>query len=59
MKIIGNDIENKSEKINKYLDLAREQKQLWNMRVTVIPVVIGALGTVLKDPKIRLAHLEL
>ena len=31
------------EKRDKYLDLAREQKKLWNMKVTVIPVVIGVL----------------
>ena len=33
------------EKKEKYLDLARELKKLWNMKVTLIPVVI-ALGTV-------------
>ena len=32
-----------SKKVNKYLDLAREQKKLWNMRVMVIPIVIGTL----------------
>ena len=36
-----------SEKRNKYLDLAREQK-LSGMRVTGIPVVVGALGSVTK-----------
>ena len=34
--------------IIKYLDLARELKKLWNMKVTIIPIVIGALGTVTK-----------
>ena len=38
-----------SEKRNKYLSFARKLKKLWNMTVTVIPVVIGALGTALKD----------
>ena len=33
------------EKIEKYLDLARELKKLWNMKVTVLPLVAGALGT--------------
>ena len=49
-----------SEKRYKYLDLARELKKLWSMKVTAIPVVIGALGTVtkrlvqgLEDLKIR------
>ena len=34
------------EKMDKYLDLARELKKLWNMRVKVRPIVVGALGTV-------------
>ena len=35
----------KVEKIEKYLDLARELKKVWNMKVTVVPLVVGALGT--------------
>ena len=35
-----------SEKRSKYLDLVRELKKIWNMKVTVIPLVRGALGTV-------------
>ena len=38
-----------SEKKDKYLDLARELKKLWNMNVTIIPIVIGASGTVTKE----------
>ena len=34
------------EKKDKYLDLARELKKLWNMKVTFVPIVIGALGTI-------------
>ena len=37
-----------SEKKDKYLDLARELKKLWNMKVTIAPIVIGALGTITK-----------
>ena len=37
-----------SEKRDKYLDLARGLKKLWNMKVTVIPIVTCALGTVTK-----------
>ena len=33
-----------SEDIDKYLDLARELKKLWNMRVMVVPIVSGELG---------------
>ena len=36
------------EKKDKYLDLARELKKLWNMKVTIIPIMIGAFGTVTK-----------
>ena len=36
------------EKIDKYLDLARELKKLWNMKVTIISIVIGAFGTTTK-----------
>ena len=37
-----------SEKKDKYLDLARGLKKLWNMKMTIIPIVIGVLGTVIK-----------
>ena len=36
------------EKKDKYLDLARELKKLWNMNVTIVPIVIGAFGTITK-----------
>ena len=36
------------EKRDKYLDLVRQLKKLWNMKVTIIPIVIGAFGTVTK-----------
>ena len=36
-------------KKDKYLELARESKKLGNMKVTVIPIAIGALGTVTKE----------
>ena len=31
-----------NEKKDKYLDLIRELKKLWNIKVTFIPIVIGA-----------------
>ena len=46
------------EKKDKYLDLARELKKLWNMQVTIIPIVIGAFGTVTKGLLKRLEDLE-
>ena len=36
------------EKKDKYLELARQLKKLWNMKVTIAPIVIGALGTITK-----------
>ena len=36
------------EKKDKYLNLARELKKLWKMPVTIIPIVIGAFGTLTK-----------
>ena len=32
------------EKKEKYIDLARELKKLWNMQVIIIPIVIGAFA---------------
>ena len=46
------------EKKDKYLDLARELKKLWNMKVTIVPIVIGAFGTVTKGLLKRLEELE-
>ena len=33
------------EKITKYKDLRLQEQKLWNVKATVIPVVVGALGT--------------
>ena len=43
---------------DKYLDLARELKKLLNMMVTIIPIVIGAFGTVTKGLLKGLEDLE-
>ena len=37
-----------SEKKDKYGELARELKKLWNMKVVIVPIVIRAFGTVTK-----------
>ena len=47
-----------SEKINKYLDLAWEQKKS-NMRVTVIPIVVCALGPVSRSIEKELEEMEI
>ena len=36
------------EKVEKYQDLARELRRLWETSVNVMPVVVGALGAVAK-----------
>ena len=36
------------KKKDKYLDLVRELKKLWNMKVTIVPIVIGAFGIITK-----------
>ncbi len=43
---------------DKYLDLPRELKKLWNMQVTIIPIVISAFGTVTKGLLKGLEDLE-
>ena len=48
-----------SEKKDYYLDLGRELKKLWYMKVTVIQIVSGALGTVTKELVQRLDELEI
>ena len=46
------------EKKDKYLDLARELKKLWNMQVTIIPIAICEFGTVTKGLLKGLEDLE-
>ena len=38
----------KNEKKSKYKDLELEIQRIWHMKTVVIPVVVGALGTVKK-----------
>ena len=42
------------EKIDKYLDLAKKLKKVWDIKVIVIPFVVGALGTPAKELEKRL-----
>ena len=48
-----------NEKTDKYLHPSLELKKLWNMKVTVIPIVIGAIGTVTKRLIKGLEYLEI
>ena len=45
-------------KNDKYLDLARE-KNLWNIKVTIVQIVIGAFGTITKGLLRGLEDLEI
>ena len=47
-----------SEKKDNYLNLARELKKLWNMKVTIVPILIGAFGTITKGLLKGLEDLE-
>ena len=47
-----------SEKKDKYLDVARELKKLWNMKVMIVPIVVGAFGTITKGLLKGLEDLE-
>ena len=41
--------EKEKEKIEKYQDLGRELKKLWNVRMKIIPLVVGSLGAIPKQ----------
>jgi hypothetical protein len=43
-----NVIKKEAEKILKYKDLTREIQRMWNVKTKVIPVIIGATGTISK-----------
>ena len=44
-----NVIKNKAEKILKYKDLTIEIQCMWNVKTKMIPVIIGATGTISKS----------
>ena len=45
-------------KLDNYLGLSKKLKKPWNMLVTVIPIIIGVLETVLKGLEKRQGELE-
>ena len=41
-----NVIKKEAEKILKYKDLTTEKQRMWNLKTKVIPVIIGATGSI-------------
>ena len=41
--------EKEKEKIEKYQDLRRELQKIWNVRVKIVPLVVGFLGAIPKQ----------
>ena len=41
--------EKEKDKIEKYQDLGRELQKIWNVKVKIIPLVIGSLGAIPKQ----------
>ena len=50
--------DNNNNNNNNNIDLARELKKLWNMKVMIVPIVIGAFGTITKGLSKGLEDLE-
>ena len=44
-----NVIKKEAEKILKYQDLTIETERMWNVKTKVMPVIIGATGTISKS----------
>ena len=40
-----------SEKKDEYLELAKKLKRLWNMKVTVIPIIVDVLQRIITEPE--------
>ena len=40
--------EKAKDKIEKYHELGRELQKIWNVKVKIIPLVVGSLGAILK-----------
>ena len=41
--------EKEKDKIEKYQDLGRELQKIWNVKVNIIPLVVGSLGGIPKQ----------
>jgi hypothetical protein len=52
-----NVIKKGAEKILKYKDLTTEIQRMWNVKARVIPVIIGATGTISKSFRKYVSHM--
>ena len=50
-------IKKEAEKILKYKDLTTEIHRMWNVKTKVIPVIIGATGTISKSFRKYLSYI--
>ena len=50
-------IEEKKDKMEKYQDLGRELQKIWNVKVKIIPLVVGSLGAIPKQFSNRLKQI--
>ena len=48
MRVPGDGIieEKQKDKTEKYQDLGRELQKIWNVKVKIIPLVVGSLGAI-------------
>ena len=49
--------EKEKDKIEKYQDLGRELQKIWNVKVKIIPLVVGSLGAIPKEFDNRLKQI--
>ena len=49
--------EKEKDKLEKYQDLGRDLQKIWNVKVKVIPLVVGSLGAIPKQFGIRLKQI--
>jgi len=52
-----NVIRKEAEKILKYKDLTIEIQHMWNVKTKMIPVIIGATGTISKSFRIYVSNI--
>ena len=44
-----NVVNKETERLSKYKDLVMEVNRMWNMKTTIVPVIVGILGLIRKQ----------